>query len=45
MGGIQLIVSGIIGEYIGRIFDETKKRPNFLIENTINIKSKEEDGF
>ena len=45
MGGIQLIVSGIIGEYIGRIFDESKKRPNFLIENTINIKSKEEDGL
>jgi polyisoprenyl-phosphate glycosyltransferase len=40
MGGVQLTVLGIIGEYIGRIFDESKGRPNFLIEDTININSK-----
>ena len=31
IGGIQLISLGIIGEYLGRIFNETKKRPLFFI--------------
>lgn len=30
MGGIQLVALGILGEYIGRIFNETKKRPTYL---------------
>ncbi|OLN22229.1 glycosyltransferase [Domibacillus antri] len=34
LGGIQLLSLGIIGEYIGRIYYETKKRPPFLIQET-----------
>ena len=37
IGGIQLIFMGVIGEYIGRIYYETKKRPHFIIEES-NIK-------
>ncbi len=37
IGGIQLIMIGILGEYIGKIFMESKKRPHYIIkENSID---------
>ena len=35
IGGLQMISIGIIGEYIGKIYSETKRRPRYLIEKTI----------
>ena len=31
LAGVQLISIGVLGEYIGRIYDEVKRRPLFLI--------------
>ena len=36
LGGLQLLAIGIIGEYIGKVFLETKKRPRYIIEELLD---------
>lgn len=36
IGGIQLLSLGVIGEYVGKVYNETKARPRFIIERVLN---------
>lgn len=38
IGGLQLLAIGVVGEYIGKIYLETKERPKFIIEKVLDEK-------
>ena len=37
LGGIQLLSVGILGEYIGRIYEEVRDRPKFIIDKKVGF--------
>jgi len=40
LGGVQLISVGILGEYIGRIYEEVRERPKFIVDSAVGFDSR-----
>jgi len=37
LGGVQMIAIGIVGEYVGRVYDEVRHRPHYIVEEAVNV--------
>jgi len=37
VGGIQLIILGVIGEYLGRVYDEIRRRPLYIVSSRVGV--------
>jgi polyisoprenyl-phosphate glycosyltransferase len=44
LGGVQLAGLGVLGEYVGRVYDEVRRRPLYIIESAVNVAVRDTRG-
>lgn len=44
LGGLQLLAMGILGEYLGKIYLETKRRPRYIVETVLSDEDEQQDA-
>ena len=44
IGGVQLTAIGVLGEYIGRIYDEVRQRPQYIVRAALNVQLRDARG-
>jgi|SRR5580658_865592 glycosyltransferase involved in cell wall biosynthesis len=44
MGGVQLIAVGVLGEYVGRIYNEVRRRPMYVVDDAVNVELRDPRG-
>ena len=44
IGGVQLAAIGVLGEYIGRIYDEIRRRPLYIVQRAVNLPVRDPHG-
>jgi dolichol-phosphate mannosyltransferase len=44
IGGVQLAAIGLLGEYIGRIYDEVRQRPMYIVDRAVNVAVRDARG-
>jgi polyisoprenyl-phosphate glycosyltransferase len=44
IGGVQLTAVGVLGEYIGRIYDEVRRRPPYIVDRAVNVTVRDPRG-
>ena len=44
LGGIQLLVLGVMGEYLGRVYDEARARPSYVVRERVGFDERVERG-